>query len=383
MFKFDETLFNLSSLYIDDSLDILVSKKDTINEITTISDYAYSNHVNNTCNDVSEVIKKLSDLHTRILDANKIMKIVNYDDNLMSSILGYDKTGLGKFTSFSLDLFGDYGCNQSTAITLYKRYMMDPDSLSDYERQKIENIKSVLENFDYLKSSTDNEFLFLLEYAANGGCGFATNSNILIDLYSNIENGEERFKEKYNIPLYNELNNTKYYNYEALFIALLLNKTKRNMNHDIRDFFGIQHEDDHEYIPGFSDELVMSDFGVGAHGFYTFQIIGNLEKELVEDFDVESITTRAANLDTYTKNILNYDYCSIEAQNYKLNPYGPICTSAYGGVDISSRSGHSMVVVGISPNGKFLVSSWGFMFELDRFKRANLNFFKVGEKSVE
>ena len=382
MFKFDETLFNLSSLYVDDSLDILVTKLEIMDELTTMPNYENYTSVNTVCDNVRDVIEKLVDLHNRILDAKKIMRMVNYDDSLISSFLGYNNIGIGTFSCFLSDVHGEYGCNQSSALSLYKKYMMDPDSLLDYEKQKIENIKAIFENFDYLKSSTDNDYLFLLDFAANSGCGFANNANIVIDLYSNIENGEERFKEKYNIPLYNVSNNIKYYNYEALFMALLLNKSKRNMNYDIRSLFGIDHEDDLHYIPGVTDTQVLLDFCMNSNGFYNSDITGNLVKELSKDFNVNALITNTGGIGMYTENISNYDYCSISASNFSIKPYDDFSKARYGG-SMSFRGGHSMTIIGITPNGNFLVSSWGFKFELYSFQTANLNFFKVGEKSVE
>ena len=55
----------------------------------------------------------------------------------------------------------------------------------------------------------------------------------------------------------------------------------------------------------------------------------------------------------------NYQYASIAVSKYKLEPYGINPEKAY-----KSNGGHLMTITGISENGNFIVSSWGFEWEL-------------------
>ena len=54
-----------------------------------------------------------------------------------------------------------------------------------------------------------------------------------------------------------------------------------------------------------------------------------------------------------------YQYASIAVSKYKLSPYGNNSEKEY-----YSSIGHFMTITGISENGNFIVSSWGYEWEL-------------------
>ena len=111
----------------------------------------------------------------------------------------------------------------------------------------------------------------------------------------------------------------------------------------------------------------------------------SVDREEMEEFfyeiagpNCEYASVDDVSVDTYERMMeYGYDYASIALHNFTLKPYGtnPRPSETVDG-------GHWMSIIGISENGNYIVSSWGYEWEIVGCTPKDvdgLSFYKVGE----
>jgi len=374
MFEFNEELFIKASRKIEDSALVLLSKKNVVKELNNLSfDCEFKSEINAIYDKMNEIINIVNELD--INTANMKKTLINIDNSIFYE---FGSGGLNSFLSkfleglsMSLNFLnsGQYGANQSGPILLLQKAELDYDSLTDIEKKQYQDLLKVLEKYGFLtKEGSWNKsmYSFMMD-AENGGCGYAANTNIIIDIYSNMENGEEVFLKKYGFPLYYESENgEKIYNYDALFACHYL---------ESMDSFSQQIIPGNDslripswwpkYNPSFLSNLL-------AGGSMNFQRTFALNNALSE-IDFESTVVSSTNFEKlmqYSDEFGNHDYIIVEAHNFTL-------TSA-DGITESWDAGHFMLITGVNEDGKYIVSSWGKKYILENVGYGSLSFIDIG-----
>lgn len=293
--------------------------------------------------------------------------MINQIINILSDI-DIKKYLNNQSTVFSLTISGQYGSNQSAPKYLFEKYLNNFNELTNIEKLKVEaiikqfNDYTITHNFRFYELGMS----FILANAENGGCGIAANTNIIIDYYSHLKNGEKRFEDEFNIPLYYEdENNNKYYNYEALFTQLYL-------ANNLDDLLNIK------LVPDMNP--IIYSF-MKSSGLTTSSVTYTLKNALQNNNNIETKTISNTNAETYKTYISNYNYCTIGAHNFTLKPLGEECINKYGDKSMTFPAGHYMTITGLTENSNFVVSSWGYQFELTDCKYGDLTFVKLEENN--
>lgn len=382
MFDFNEELFINASNKVEDALTILLDKKQSIDRLNSISNYDFKDEVNIICSNIAVIQKDILELSLDINKTKKILNLISTDD---FSILNL-KNLFPFLASVSFDIFSlndnEYGANQMFMNQLYNKYITDPESLSEYEKWIIDEVLKQFKDFKY-KSYDENFIAFTLKNASNGGCGIASNANIIASIYSSIPDGESKFYDKYGFPLYyEEENGTKHTNFNLLFTKLYLNALTYDSNMSL---FG--ESENRGRIPILDDINMYADVFIKGNGLPTGTVATYLQDELTDDFSVDiGVKWFKTSVDVYQSNIDNYDYCMISAHNFNLKPYDDASSELFFKFFGSDKErnfppGHFMTITGISDDNNFLVSSWGVEFELTKCRFGDLMFVGVEEKN--
>ena len=354
MFTFDEELFNNASKKIESALLNLDSKKNIINELNSIGfECEFTSDIQQVCSNISKINDLLDELNENINNTKRVINLLNElsPSNISTSIV---KQNLSTTLSpFSQNGNGFFGSNQAGAYELYEKYILEPDSLNYVEREKI---KEMLELFYKYGITDDNSIDYILYSAMNVGCGYAAITNVICDYYHNNtnENVNSTFKEKYGYPLYYiEKNGTISYNFETIFLDMFL-----SLNY-FDDSVGEDHLTNKKNKKFKLSNKEMYDMSVEVQEMPAFfEQIVNKNKNL----NTTSIVIQNdISLETYKKCKEEYDYCIIAVYSFKLKPYG---NNPKKKIESFLIGGHWMTVTGISENGNYIVSSWGYEWEL-------------------
>ena len=315
-------------------------------ELTNIVDTI--NTIKNVLYELTENANRTKTLISLLNDGT--FSLENVDENTLSALKKIIDSGL-------------FGANQSGPILLLEKANDDYDSLTDIEKKQYSDLMSVLEKYGYItKEGFWNRSMYdFMESSEHGGCGFAANTNIIIDMYSKMENGEEEFYNTYGFPLYyTDSSGKKYYNYDALFASHYLNSIERYSNQIIPGFFNNE-------IPSFWPKWNPSAISyVLNDGTTTFQRLNalsnefpNLSMDKTQYFFKKDITQ-------YSSEYLNHDYAVVGVHNFTLTSMDGITTTYDGG--------HFMSITGVTSDGKYIVASWGEQYILDDYSFASLCF---------
>lgn len=393
MFEYDGTLFKSACNKTLEALLSLEGLKTTIIELQSFSEnYEGKEIVNDVTNNLLKITNQISILFDEM--KNTLCLILG-NDIMNQKLVLEDSDGILNFLDGTIE--GEYGTNQSGAYLLFKKYLENPNSLSDIEKKKVELIYNLFKDYNYV-SPNNNIMYFVLNAFSNGGCGIASISNVIIDKYSKLKNGEKLFEEKYGFPLYyvDEYGN-KRYNYEALHTKINLNYTSKELNYDIWDVLGVAGaNEDRDYIKYIDEFNTFVSVYTRNSGIVNPLFVKILNDELSNDFPISTKVKKYGNIITtigignnefdelvsdYNTENLNHDYCVISAHSFTLKPYGESTIKEYGNKSMSYNAGHYMTITGISENANPIVSSWGYKFELLSSNKSELIYIDVGDKN--
>ena len=385
MFDFNEELFINASNKVEDALAILLDKNQSIDRLNSISNYDFKDEINIICGNIKTIQKDILELSLDINKTKKTLNLISTDD---FSILNL-KNLFPFLYSTSFEIFNlndsEYGTNQMFMYQLFDRYITDPESLSEYEKWMIDEVFKQFQDFRFVGDADENFIAFTLKSACNGGCGIASNANIIASIYSGIPDGESKFYDKYGFPLYyQEENGTKHTNFNLLFTKLYLNTISYDLTYD--PLFDISNR---LYVPFRDDIYAKIDVKAKNKGLPTFLIESYLKNELTDGFSIDTkVMFGETSIEVYQSNIDDYDYCMIGAHDFCLKPYDAASIKQYGAnnewssaSEAGPYAGHFMTITGISENGNYLVSSWGMEFELTKCGFGDLMFVGVEEKN--
>ena len=372
MFSFDEELFTTASAKISSSIDGLEGLKGIVNAINSFSlDCDFKGEITSIVNGIITIQNTLNELEE---DVNKTKALIS----LMNS---------GAFGSGNIDIntlfalkelldSGLFGANQSGPILLLEKASNDYESLTDIEKQQYADLIAVLEKYEFITTEgvwNHSMYDFMLS-SQQGGCGFAANTNIIIDMYSKMENGEELFYQKYDFPMYyTDTSGEKHYNYDTLFASHFLSSMDRFSRQIIP---GVD-----IYIPSFwpkwNTSMIDSFVGgtvpvvggkmSGVGGTTTFQRVNALKYEFS---DMSMDTTEymmQGNISQYSNEYSNHDYTVVLAHD-------KFTLTSVEGVSKTYDGSHFMSITGVTSDGKYIVASWGNQYILDDYSDASLCF---------
>ena len=223
---------------------------------------------------------------------------------------------------------GYYGGNQTKPMDIYRKRMWSRITfgivkLTDFEKRHMDLYYKICNKYGVTRDRDVNLQLVNME---EHGCGFITMVNIIADYY---KNNPTLFEQTYGFPLYDVTENgERVINYDLLLVDIYLRNNTGGLHNLSVD------------TDAYEDVL--------ARSFVNQNVSVDL---CPKDMSIE--TYRAA------MESGNYQYASIAVSKYKLEPYGINPEKAY-----KSNGGHLMTITGISENGNFIVSSWGFEWEL-------------------
>ncbi len=376
MFSFDEELFNNAYEKI---LDAQVKGEDVKNTCNLINNFDVACDFKSKIEDIIFSLAKLLNTITELSDDMKLVKYLyelSNDQFYLYKTLFQREGSSEDFFKLLLEmstspyscLLGQYGGNQNGPRDLFYKYVLHRNEMSDVEIQKFNSMIEILKKRGIVDA---NEIDYLLMYTKNTGCGFVVVANLLCDLY---KDNPDDFEKKYGYPLYYKKDGVLYYNYESIIVDAFLqyNEEKWNIiaNHSHQDSFFKQW---YLSIGGFDLEnntsLNFNDMGSIVHSYDS-----NIDY-VVADGDMT--------IETYRKYINSgeYDYACIGVYNFKLIPYG--MNSNVFNFYCSGGIGHWMSIVDITPDNRYIVSSWGKEWILDggvvQQGSGGLVFFKVGD----
>ena len=326
---------------------------------------------------MTQVEKKLQTAYLELEKYIKSIENIDIGTNNFSSIIFslLSSTPLGILNLNN----NEYGASQEFMSTLYDKYLLDPDSLTSTEKQMIDEVLKLFEDFKYVSNTNDNFISYTLNMAGHGGCGIASNANIIASIYSNIPDGEKKFEERFGFPLYYEdTDGEKHANFNVLFTKLYLDSLSYDANYSL-----LNNSENREYIPIIDDVSMYADMHFKQSGMTTPLITKYLADALGDNFIVDTnITSLKIDIPTYQENIEDYDYCAISAHYFTLKPYDDSSIEFFGNDDnLTYSGGHFMTITGLSENNNYIVSSWGMKFELVDCKFGDLIFLNVEEKN--
>jgi hypothetical protein len=353
MFSFDSELFLKSAKDLSESLNSLNSLLNSMNDDVSF-DPELAGEINGIKSSISSVYDNLEILNQ---DVKKVEEIINMFEEYRDSVSDDEYASFDE-NSLSTMVLALYGARQSAASDLFEKYLSDPNSLFDVERQRV-NIYYQL--FKKYKIDKGDEFMsFLLDLAAKHGCGYSVITNTIVDYY---KDKPDEFEKKYGYPLYyvDEKGN-KLFNYDCIFVDTFIQLNE--------------------------DEIKRRLKNKGTNGYSWSVKYSEMESYLKKIFGrkvpIKCSTKRGdISRETYDKMMASgdYSYAVIAVRDFDLVPYGnnPRETRHNDG-------GHWMTIVGISENGNYIVSSWGFQWELVGGTTSNPNgdtggmiFYSVGD----
>lgn len=346
---------------IDNSVFNIKSRLSSSVNIASSISSSFSNKLNEAIKSSSNVSKLIEEMNYNNQFAINLYNSIFEDNTKDVNILNK------KVELFNAILIGQFAANQSGPFDLLKKGDENYDSLTDIQKQQYDKLKELLIKYGYITkegywNSPMNAFV---ENSRNVGCGFAANTNILIDYYSKIDNGEELFLEKYGFPLYYvDDNNQKNYNYDLLFTTHYLNSIEKfsqqvipGVDLSIPDFWP-------KWNPSFLNSIFNS-----SGGTKDFQRMNALKNEL-DDREISQKKYSGTNLEQYSNEFYEYDYAAIAAQNFTLKDLN----GEYAG---SVNGGHFMLITGITNDGKYIVASWGKQYILENYDLADICFMDI------
>ncbi len=384
MFSFDEELFSKAYDKSKELIDELNTKKSDIVELRNmIGKCDYESNIETILTDIENITNTIDELNVKMMLTLAIVKNVNIGDGDLNI---EELTAF--FSFFYGSISGEFGTDQSRAYNLFRRYLTNPDELSETDKKRIDTIFKIFDDFRYVTPDDNFKYTFLWAIS-NGGCGPASITNVVIDAYSKMQNGEEIFEEKYGFPMYFiDDDGNKRYNYDALFVKLNLD----NISDSFSDI----------YIPVIDDIGSYVQALIKACGtLQDSNLTANMQNTLGDNFqittDIHSFGAIPHIYDPkipfekvikdYEQNKDDYNYCIINARNFKLRPYHYMDIEDSNIVLYPSEVyewnnvGHYMTVIGISENNNLIVSSWGYSFELVSSDYSSLVYINVDPKS--
>ncbi len=371
MFDFNEELFLKAGLKIEDSTTVLLQKNDFITELNNLSfDYDFKSEVNTICSDLDKIQNTITELGLNIAKTKKTLNII--DNSIFSKLGTFDLSSFfAQFligSSAPLDFLNDgqYGANQSGPILLLQKAQTDYDSLSDVEKQQYQDLLKVFKKYGYItQEGYWNKSMYnLMQAAQSGGCGYAANTNIIIDIYSNMQNGSEIFMQKYGFPLYYENSSSeKIYNYDALFASHYLDSMDKfsqqvipGVNVSIPSF-----------LPKWNPSMITSFLDKGSIEFQRSNALSNAFDDI--SFENTVFNGNFESLGEHSNEFNNHDYAIVEAHNFTLKSPDGNSTSFVGG--------HFMLITNVNEDGNYIVSSWGQQYILEDVQFGNLCYVDV------
>ena len=386
MFSIDEELFTNASNKISNALEEIEDLKPVIN---TLNDYSFNcefkGEIANIINNIILIEKELNNLVDNTSKTKTLIKLMddptlNIEKNFINNPLilkNLAKWGQLFISNTNIDILNSpgnlhdtslYGADQSGAISLLERGNNDYDSLTEVEKKQYSDLMMVLEKYDFIsKEGNWNQSMYdFMITSEQVGCGFAANTNIIIDMYLKMENGEARFYEKYGFPLYyTDSFGVKHYNYDTLFANHFLSSI---------DNFSKQ------VIPGVDIEIptfwskwnpsVINYFLEHSGGQTDFMTINSLKNEF-PDMTMNSVEySFISDIKPYISEYSNHNYTVVRAHEFTL--------TSMDGIETSYTGGHFMSVIGVTDDNKYIVSSWGESFILDVDDFLNLYFIDFG-----
>ena len=371
MFDFNEELFVSASQKVEDSILAFIQKKSFITELNNLAfNYDFKEEVNTICNDLNNIQNTIVELGVNIAKTKKILNII--DNSIFSKLATFDLSTILSNSLFdrssSLDFLNDgqYGANQSGPIILLQKAQTDYDSLSDVEKKQYQDLLKVFKKYGYINQEGNwNKSMYqFMQAAQSGGCGFAANTNIIIDIYYHMENGNEIFMQKYEFPLYYENSSgEKIYNYDALFASHYLDSVDKfsqqvipGVNISIPSFW-----------PKWNPSMITSFLDKGSIEFQRQNALSNAFDDV--SFENTSFNGNFESLIEHSSEFDNHDYAVIEAHNFTLE--------SLDGNSISFDAGHFMLITDVNEDGNYIVSSWGKQYILKNVQLGNLSFVDV------
>ena len=354
MFSFDEELFKEAYENIVSSLDcfnLIDTSEKTLsrNLIPNNFNYYYNDYL--TC--VEESKKEISELE-------KDMEATRAIINLMNSGVYCNGVDANVLLLFQRILDSNLtGANQGGPQILYNLGQEDYDSLPDYGKEYYSYLLQVIEKHKVLLSvGYWNDGLDKFINASNmGGCGFAANTNIIIDYYVNLENGEELFQQKYGYPLYVlDSDGVKHYNYTVLMLDHFFNSVGYYCTHIPGTDTRIP-----DWWPKFNPSFINYCF---SNGTMAAQRERFLENEL-KNADVKSTTYSVDPKNLHSEELKQHNYAVV-------NAIGHFTLRDMEGKTYSYSANHFLEIAGVMPDGRYIVYSWGELYVLDSFDRGQL-----------
>ena len=264
---------------------------------------------------------------------------------------------------------GLFGANQSGPLKLLGKAVLNPKELTDVEKLQLEDLKAIFQKYGYIteKGYWNHSMYEFIMASRQSGCGFAANTNIIVDMYSKIKNGEELFYQKYGFPLYyTDEEGKKYYNYDALlashYLTSIDNYSKQvipGVDIEIPSFWP-------KWNPSFINYFLEQEGGIA-----NFQRLNALQNEFP---DVSMKTTDyllKTDVEQYSGEYSIHDYAVVSVHN-------DFTLIGMDGESETFNGGHFMCITGVMPDGRYIVASWGKQFILDSYDFADLFFIDMG-----
>ncbi len=241
------------------------------------------------------------------------------------------------YNVWNFDDVWNYGGDQEALYYLYDAYLKKYD-LDSYSQNVIDSTFKILEASGITDPNDIDKVLFNFR---NCGCAEIASSNMIINAYSSLDNGEKLFEAKYGFPMSYEFEDDereihKINNYNLLGLQLMIDYSKVD-NKSVFDFNG-------------SSSIELS------------SVIKNQSTENIS-FDTSYMTSSDFKS---TDPVKYYEDNSLEYPYLILSTSGPF---AYKNADDfvyteNSDTNHAMFVPATSKNGYFIVSTWGDLGEL-------------------
>ncbi len=397
MIKYDDILFKNACLKTQDVITSLNNLNSIINEINSIPETYDGKDL---VDDAIEILLNLKDIVTNLSDDMLNTLCIMTGASSISDI-AFQLNLSNPLGIFEGNVLGEYGANQSYSYLLFKKYLEDPDSLTDIQKKRLDLINQVFEDFQYadLPDVVKKSILYAFH---EGGCALSSADNIIVDVYSRIPNGEKLFEEKYGFPLYYvDENGIKRYNYAPLHTKINLNMVSKDLNYDIKDVLKLEgHDKERAYIKYVDDVNTCLSSYTRFRGLTNSEFVNVLKDELGDKYDISTDTESYGNYITGAMSYLgigdngfsnfvsdyknkkeDYDYVVINVHGFTLKPYDEATIEQIGTKELFNLGGHNVILNGISENGYPIVSSWGYKFELTGSLTTDAVYINIGDKN--
>lgn len=370
MFIFNEELFLKADNKLKDFTNIFEQKESIINVLNNLPfKYEFSSEVDSICSNLKEVNTTVKELREKIL---KVKIIFNLIDE--SSFDDFDNIDLSTFANdmflddanpLSFLNYGQYGADQNEVINLIGKAQNDYYSLTEPEKKQYQDLLMIFNKYGYItKEGNWNKSMYkFMEAARNGGCGYAANTNIIVSMYSVMENGNEEFMKKYGFSLYYENSNgEREYNYSLLFASHYLNSIN-NYSNQIIPGMNIQ-------IPSWFPKWNPSFLATLTNGGSSCMQVNNALSNEFDDGTFE-ITTKKILYNDWKQSIdfSKQDYITINAHDFTLKDLD--------GNTYHVLPGHFMLITGTTSDGEIIITSWGQKFILEDVGFGEISYIDV------